>query len=66
MLASGAIAEVTDPLPHEYRRDLIPVMLDDGSQLDAWAYVLQRSPRGLQRIHSGDFVEWYKSSKRSQ
>ena len=50
-----------DPLAHEYRRELVPVTLDDGRQLNAWAYVLNRSLEGLERIHSGDFSEWRKS-----
>jgi len=50
-----------DPLPHEYRRELVPVTLDDGRQLDAWAYVVNRSLEGLERIRSGDFAEWRKS-----
>ncbi len=47
-----------DPLPHEYRRELVHVTLDNGRQLDAWAYVLNRSIEGLGRIRSGDFAEW--------
>lgn len=50
-----------DPLPHEYRRELVPVALDDGRQVDAWAYVVNRSLEGLGRIRSGDFSEWRKS-----
>jgi gamma-glutamylcyclotransferase (GGCT)/AIG2-like uncharacterized protein YtfP len=50
-----------DPLPHEYRRELVRVTLSDGRQLEAWAYVVNRSLEGLGRIHSGDFAEWSKS-----
>lgn len=50
-----------DPLPHEYRRELVTVTLDDGRQLEAWAYVVNRSLEGLGRIHSGDFAEWRRS-----
>jgi gamma-glutamylcyclotransferase (GGCT)/AIG2-like uncharacterized protein YtfP len=49
-----------DPLPHEYRRELLPVMLDGDRQLEAWAYVLNRGLEGLSQIRSGDFVEWSK------
>lgn len=52
-----------DPLPHEYRRELVPVTLDDGRQLDAWAYVVSRSLEGLGRIHSGNFAEWCKTDR---
>ena len=50
-----------DPLPHEYRRELLPVILDDDRQLEAWAYVLNRGLEGLSQIRSGDFIEWRKS-----
>lgn len=50
-----------DPLPHEYRRELVHVTLGDGRQLEAWAYVVNRPLEGLGRIHSGDFAEWRKS-----
>ncbi len=50
-----------NPLPHEYRRDLVAVILDNGRQLEAWAYVLNRLLEGLRRIRSGDFIEWCKS-----
>ncbi len=50
-----------DPLSHEYRQELVPVILNDGCQMDAWTYVLNRSLEGLRRIHSGDFVKWRKS-----
>jgi gamma-glutamylcyclotransferase (GGCT)/AIG2-like uncharacterized protein YtfP len=50
-----------DPLPHEYRRELLPVILDDDCQVEAWAYVLNRQIEGLSQIRSGDFVEWRKS-----
>lgn len=47
--------------PHEYRREMLPVEVDDGRQVDAWAYVLNRSLEGLERIDSGDFVAWRRS-----
>lgn len=50
-----------DLLPHEYRRELVSVTLASGRQLEAWAYVLNRSPEGLERIRSGDFAEWRSS-----
>jgi gamma-glutamylcyclotransferase (GGCT)/AIG2-like uncharacterized protein YtfP len=49
-----------DPLPHEYRRELLPVILDGDRQLEAWTYVLNRQIEGLSQIRSGDFVEWRK------
>jgi gamma-glutamylcyclotransferase (GGCT)/AIG2-like uncharacterized protein YtfP len=41
---------VGSPLPHEYRRELVTVTLGDGRQLQAWAYVLNRSLEGLRRM----------------
>jgi gamma-glutamylcyclotransferase (GGCT)/AIG2-like uncharacterized protein YtfP len=48
------------PLPHKYRRELLPVILDHNRQLEAWAYVL-KGLEGLSQIRSGDFVEWRQS-----
>jgi len=47
-----------DPLPHQYRRELVTTVLDDGRKVSAWAYILNRPLEGLRRIDSGDFVEW--------
>jgi gamma-glutamylcyclotransferase (GGCT)/AIG2-like uncharacterized protein YtfP len=47
-----------DPMPHEYKREIIPVSLNDGRRLDAWAYVLNLSPEGLRKISSGDYREF--------
>jgi gamma-glutamylcyclotransferase (GGCT)/AIG2-like uncharacterized protein YtfP len=38
------------PVPHEYRRELVTVTLDDGRRLQAWAYILNRSLEGLRRM----------------
>jgi gamma-glutamylcyclotransferase (GGCT)/AIG2-like uncharacterized protein YtfP len=48
----------SDPEPHEYRRAIVQVRFDDGSQRDAWTYLLNRSHAGLQRIPGGDYVAW--------
>ncbi len=50
-----------DAQSYEYRRELVPVTLNDGRQVHAWAYVLNRSLEGLGRIRSGDFAEWRRS-----
>ncbi|MBV8728602.1 MAG: gamma-glutamylcyclotransferase [Acidobacteriia bacterium] len=39
----------------EYRRKLIPVLLPDGSVVEAWAYVLNRVRPDCRRILSGDY-----------
>ena len=48
----------SDPEPHEYRRDIVPVYLRGGRTLSAWAYVLNRDPKGLTEIVSGDYMSW--------
>lgn len=48
----------SDPEPHEYRRDMVRVAWDDGLDLAAWTYVLNRPHVGLQRISSGDYLAW--------
>lgn len=47
-----------NPLPHQYRRELVSAVLSDGRQLQAWAYVLNQPPKGLLRIGSGGIAEW--------
>ena len=50
-----------DPPPHESRRELLPVEINEGRQVQAWAYVLNRPREGLRRISSGDCAEWQRS-----
>jgi gamma-glutamylcyclotransferase (GGCT)/AIG2-like uncharacterized protein YtfP len=45
-----------DPKPHEYSRELVKAQLPSGQTIDAWAYVLKRSPSGLPEIPSGDYL----------
>jgi gamma-glutamylcyclotransferase (GGCT)/AIG2-like uncharacterized protein YtfP len=48
----------SDPQPHEYRREVVSVQLTSGETLPAWAYVLNREPRNLREIQSGDYLSW--------
>jgi gamma-glutamylcyclotransferase (GGCT)/AIG2-like uncharacterized protein YtfP len=48
----------SDPEPHEYRREVVPVQLTNGETLSAWAYVLNREPRNGREIQSGDYLSW--------
>ena len=48
----------SDPTPHEYRRLQLRVTFEDGSEGDAWTYVLNRPHSGLPRIPDGDYVAW--------
>jgi gamma-glutamylcyclotransferase (GGCT)/AIG2-like uncharacterized protein YtfP len=45
-----------DPEPHEYRRELVDVELDDGRRVLAWIYWYRLPPRG-RRLGSGDYLE---------
>ena len=42
--------------PIEYLRDMLTVMLDDGSATEAWTYVYNWPLTGLPRIASGRFL----------
>jgi gamma-glutamylcyclotransferase (GGCT)/AIG2-like uncharacterized protein YtfP len=53
-----------DPEPHEYRREVVRVTLEDGQSLRAWAYVLADSHPDYPRIPSTDYLEW-RLSRRS-
>jgi gamma-glutamylcyclotransferase (GGCT)/AIG2-like uncharacterized protein YtfP len=48
---------------HPFRRDRVVAELTDGRKFDAWAYILNRPTEGLERIASGDFLEWRRSRK---
>lgn len=41
----------------EFERRIVPVKLDDGRKLDAWAYIYRRDTSGKRRIASGDFLQ---------
>lgn len=45
-----------DPEPHEYRRELVDVELEDGRKTRAWIYWYSLPPRG-RRLPSGDYLE---------
>lgn len=49
--------------PHEYRRERVCPSLENGGRVRAWCYVYARTPRGLQRIRSGDYAGWIASCK---
>lgn len=42
--------------PGEYRRTCLCITLDDGRELNAWAYLYRYPTRGLRRIASGDYL----------
>lgn len=44
-----------DPPPHEYRRSLIPVLLDCGAWIQSAAYVYVQDIAGKRRIDCGDY-----------
>ena len=48
----------TDPQPHEYRRAIVGVFTATGSKLQAWTYLLNRPPEGLEPIDAGDYLAW--------
>lgn len=43
--------------PHEYRRELQQVMLENGDSVSAWVYVYNHSTDKLTAISSGDFLD---------
>ena len=54
-----------DPEPHEYRRELVRALRSAGTPVLAWAYVLNRDPRGFRLIESGDYLSWRISRSRA-
>lgn len=48
----------TDPLPHEYRREIVPVRIEGGATIPAWAYVLASPVPSHPQIPSSDYLSW--------
>ena len=48
----------TNPEPHEYRRQKVHVFLNDGTEVDASAYILTRVPPRAVRVPGGDYSTW--------
>jgi gamma-glutamylcyclotransferase (GGCT)/AIG2-like uncharacterized protein YtfP len=44
-----------DPLPHEYQRSVLPILLESGDWVDAFSYVYARDTAGKPRIESGEY-----------
>ena len=46
----------TDPLPHEFERQVVTVRLEAGGTVQAWAYIYSLETAGKARISSGDYL----------
>ncbi len=46
------------PEPAEYRRQQVHILLDDGNELNAWAYILTNLPHAAARVPGGDYLAW--------
>jgi gamma-glutamylcyclotransferase (GGCT)/AIG2-like uncharacterized protein YtfP len=47
----------SDPLPHEFERQAVTVLLDSGQAVEAWAYIYALETQGKARITSGDYLQ---------
>jgi gamma-glutamylcyclotransferase (GGCT)/AIG2-like uncharacterized protein YtfP len=47
-----------DPRPHEYRREVVDVRLNDGRTIPAWAYILTEGNPPYPRIPAEDYLKW--------
>ena len=47
----------------EYRRDLIPVQLPDGTELVAWVYLYNLAVEGKRRIRNNDHFEYLRTKQ---
>jgi gamma-glutamylcyclotransferase (GGCT)/AIG2-like uncharacterized protein YtfP len=50
------------PDTSEFRRDLVPVAMNDGRMVTAWAYIYQRPLFDLQPIPHGDYAKFLRES----
>jgi hypothetical protein len=44
--------------PHEYRREVVDVRLNDGRTIPAWAYILTEGNPPYPRIPAEDYLKW--------
>lgn len=51
-----------NPSPHEFERKIVPVEMQEGGRLDAWAYFYRFDISGRARIASGDYLQSVSSS----
>jgi Gamma-glutamyl cyclotransferase, AIG2-like len=50
-----------DHEPHVFRRQKVDVLLSDGQELDAWAYILAELPTTeAVRVPGGNYVAWHR------
>jgi gamma-glutamylcyclotransferase (GGCT)/AIG2-like uncharacterized protein YtfP len=50
------------PDTSEFRRDLVPVTMNDGRTVTAWAYIYQRPLFDLQPIPHGDYAKFLREN----
>ena len=58
--------DVLEGYPRLYRREVIPIVLGDGSVETAMVYVMNKLPRGAMVIASGDWRKFRTEKKQSQ
>jgi gamma-glutamylcyclotransferase (GGCT)/AIG2-like uncharacterized protein YtfP len=46
-----------NPLPHEFERQVVTVLLGSGQSVEAWAYIYTLETQGKPRITSGDYLQ---------
>ena len=64
--ATLARMDVLEGYPRLYRREVIPIVLGDGSVETAMVYVMNKLPRGAMVIASGDWREFRTEKKQSK
>jgi gamma-glutamylcyclotransferase (GGCT)/AIG2-like uncharacterized protein YtfP len=53
---SGAFSELDRYEGDDFERQIVPAKLNDGRELEAWAYLYKRDTSGKPRIESGDYL----------
>lgn len=49
--------DADDPLPHEFERHVVTVLLESGQAVEAWAYINILETEGKPRVTSGDYIQ---------
>lgn len=51
------------PAPQEYKRELIPIHLEEDGILDCWVYLYNWKATGRKKVHSGNYPDYLSDQK---
>ena len=51
------------PAPHEYKRELIPIEMEDNQVIDCWVYLYNWKATGRKKVRSGNYPDYLSDRK---